>query len=233
MYKTVESYNPLDHRQCTDRAGATWGVPRTGYNLYERHYAGYMDDVEPIEQSEPQNPIDEMLWLIKSWAYNKYGDFYINHQEDINQEINLKCWILEESGEINYTTNKWERPKYIMTALKNVIHDYAKKELQYFDTVKMAEKAKKHYSDEIYFLDHSTIFSKKTLKAALVLFVLEPKSLSIMNRDTIGSLYKNDLRYHEHKALIEVATNPNASDTAHRYLNTVASRLLPYVNRCK
>jgi len=228
-----KSINPLDKRQRSDRAGATWGVARTGYRLYDKHYAGYMDDVEPTEDKQVLDPIEEILQLVKSWAYNKYNSFYTNNEEDICQELSIKCWLLEEAGEFNYTTNQWERPKYIMTALKNIVNDYARKELKNSNVVAMAKKAKESYSNEIYFLDHSTMFSQKTLKAALVLFVLEPEILSIINRDTISRVYSHELRYHEHKALIEVATNPNASDTSYRYLNKVATRLLPYVNRCK
>lgn len=163
--------NPEDARQQTHRYGATWGEAREGAVF--QYYEGNLDDVELEYEYETLPEKDQVVKNAKGWARNNYPDL---SQEDMEQEIDIKAWMLEEADEMDYETNNWVRPAYVMTALKNAVHDYARKEIGFRKSSVVKEEI---YVPVAYSGPGEEVkLTFKTAKAAIMLFVTEPTSLS-------------------------------------------------------
>lgn len=175
MFATPEYMrNPEDARQETHRYGAVWGEMRGGEDGYYKYYESNLDDVETFVEYTTLTEKEQVVKNAKGWARNNYPDL---DQQDLCQEIDIKAWLLEESGEVDYETNDWVRPKYVMTALKNAVHDYARKEIGFRKSSVVKEEV---FVPEAFAGPGENVnLTFKTAKAAILLFVTEPTSLSL------------------------------------------------------
>lgn len=215
--------NPKDHRQSTDRYMATWGEPRqVEGSLYEKHYAEAVEDFGPVKEYKPVSQKQQVIINAKAWARNKYPKL---NQDDISQEIELKAWMLEEH-ELN-ERNEWERPAYVMTALKNATHDYARQEIGYNKANTVTSEVIVRTRFDAPAADYDIVWTKKTLKAGLLMFIAAPGQLSASTKDSLYQVYKR-LSNAEHKALFQCVLDPNP--TANKTLDKVVSKYIGLVN---
>jgi len=217
--------NPEDHRQSTDRFGAEWGKKRIVEKgtLYEKHYASTIEDMEPIKQYESIGQREQTILNAKRWAAKKYAEL---NQDDISQEIEIKAWQLEDH-ELN-ERGEWERPAYVMTALKNAVHDYARQEIGYQAANKITGEVIVRTRFDAPAVDEDIVFTQKTLKAGLLLFVAAPSSLTVMTKDRLYSVYKQ-LTAAEHKALLQTVVAPTKVSTI--TLDRVVRKYLDNINK--
>lgn len=219
--REAQARNPRDGRQSTDRYGATWGVKREGA-LYEEYYAQQVEDFGPVKQYSKTSGKQQLLKNAKAWAFKKYSKL---NQEDISQEIELKAWLLEEH-ELD-ERGEWIRPAYVMTALKNVVHDYAEKEIGFMKANTVTSEVIQRTRFDAPSADYDIVFTNKTLKAGLMLFLAAPDKLTANTKDRLYLVYKR-LSNAEHKALFQCVLDPNA--TANKTLDKVVAKYLNLVN---
>lgn len=214
--------NPSNRTQKTDRFNATWGEARTADSVYESFYKLDLEHepVQPFIDYPTQTPAEALKRTARGWAKKKYPEL---DQDDVSQVIELKAWELEDH-ELN-EEGEWIRPPYVMTALKNAVHDHARQEIGF-------EKAHK-LSDEVIVntkfdaIDEEMQFTNKTLKAGLMLFVAAPYTLSVLTRDSVYRVYKC-LSRAEHAALFQMVVEPNP--TANKTLDKVVAKYLVKAN---
>ncbi|MFF1944295.1 hypothetical protein ACFVWF_19395 [Rhodococcus qingshengii] len=218
--------NPNDRRQATDRWNATWGKQRvveTG-SLYEMHYAEAVEAYGPVIEYQSVSQKDQTIRNAKRWANKKYASL---DQDDISQEIELKAYLLEDH-ELN-DRGEWERPRYVMMSLQNAVNDYARKEIGYSSANKISGEVIMSTRFDAPPADYDIAFTNKTLKAALLLFVAAPYTLSVGTKDVVYSIYRQ-LTPAEHKALLQSVVIPN--DSATRALDRLVKKNLDAANDC-
>lgn len=224
--REFRAQNPNDRRESSHRFNATWGQKRIAQkgHLYSKHYEAAVDELEPpLPEYVPVGQRQRTIENAKRWARKKYAGL---DQDDIGQEIDLKAWQLEEH-ELD-ERGEWARPAYVMTALKNAVHDYARQEIGY--------QQANHLTDEVIMTtrfdappaDHDVEFTKKTLKAALLLFVAAPHTLSHSTKDVIYTVVYKNLSAAEHRAVLQCVVSSN--DIANRALNKTVSKYIDVVN---
>jgi len=178
--------NASDKRQVSHRYGATWGEVRDGSAGYYKYYAANLDDIEVLEEYVPLPDKEQVIRNAYGWARNNYPDL---DQEELQQEIDIKAWMLEEAGEFNYELNAWARPAYVMTALKNAVHDYARKEIGFrkacvVDTKEVDKKME--FSPVVHTSPgQGTSLTFKTAKAAILLYLQSPEVLSVSLQEEV------------------------------------------------
>lgn len=202
------------------RFGATWGVPREG-NVY-KYYEADVDLQPPIIEYKPVGQKEQTIINCKRWAAKSYPKL---NQDDIGQEIDFKAWQLEFL-ELN-ERNEWARPAYVMTALKNTVHDYARQEIGYGKANKLKEDVLLTTRFDVPPVDHEIPFTAKTLKAGLLLFLVSPSHLSLITKDRLYCVYRM-MSNAEHKALLQTALHPTNSSI--RSLDRLVLKYLDCVN---
>ncbi|MET7769910.1 hypothetical protein [Nocardia sp. NPDC005366] len=224
MYEIIGT-NPDDQRQRTGRYNAEWGkkrVVRTD-TLYETYWADEVEAQEfTIVEYEPMGQREQLIKNAKAWAYKKYPQL---ERDDLSQEIEIKAWELEDH--LDYK-GEWDQPAYIMTSLQNRVHDYARQEIGYEKVNKITDEVITHTRFDVPGVDEDLVFTAKTLKAGLLLFIVAPYTLSLLTKDSLYSIYKT-MSKGEHKALLQSAVNPNP--TSLRSLDRLIEKYLPIINQ--
>lgn len=164
--------NPKDARQHTHRYGATWATVRDGSEGYYRYYESNLEDAGVWGEEAVLSQKEQLISNAKAWAIRTY---YNIPADDLKQEIDIKAWLLEES-ELDLESNEWIRPGFVFTCLKNAVHDYARKELGFRERVEVKEEIT--YTTYYEGPGATMEFTFKTAKAAILLYVMEPTSLS-------------------------------------------------------
>lgn len=119
------------------------------------------------------NAKDQLVKNAKGWVRNNYKNLSF---EDMDQEIDIKVWLLEEAGELNYETNEWVRPAFVMTCLKNAVIDWVRKEIGYRKTNLVTDEV---FSVGSYSSPGEELnLTPKTAKALVLLSLSNPKALS-------------------------------------------------------
>lgn len=217
-----QACRPGDKRQKSHRFGAVWGKPRITQNgtVFAKHYESLLDDVIVVEYTTLSQK-EQTIKNAKAWAKKTFPDL---DKDDLMQEIDIKVWQLE--GEVN-EGGDWARPAYVMTALKNTIYDYARKEIGYqkSTTVKADVIARTRFDAPA--ADEDIVFTSKTLKAGLLLFIAAPNQLSLQTKDRLYSVYRQ-LSNAEHKSLLQCVLQP--TDSSIRTLDRLVSKYLDSSN---
>lgn len=221
LLRQAQATNPDDHRQVSHRFGAVWGKPRITQrnNTYAKHYADLLDDHDEIsDQPTGIHPTKQLVLNAKQWAYKKYP--YLD-QDDVSQEIDIKAWQLEEH-EMDEEGN-WVRPGYVMTALMNAATDMNRKETAVSSIVSKVSKIR-HF--ETYDDQYDIVFTNKTLKAGLLLFMLQPTRLKLTTKDRMYMVYRN-LSSGEHRQLLQECISPTPTST--RIVDRIVSKYIDIV----
>lgn len=129
------------------------------------------------------SPKEQLIKNAKGWVRNKYKNLSF---EDMDQEIDIKVWMLEEAGEFDYEKNDWVRPAYVMTCLKNAVTDWVRKEIGYRKVTVVTDDV---FTASAYSApDEGMDFTFKTAKAAILLFLSNEDSLPFMIAEQVREL---------------------------------------------